>query len=461
LFTRVAPRVPQPSAVTALPRIVGRVMEFPYSNRTMARPSGTQAWIRLRRAALLLLDLIFPLYTFGLTRERRRYWQLLPTRRAAKLFVALFLVLGGVPFFLDLLAGGTYPLWGILLFAVMLGTLRVVTILIELRRPRLMLVPILMIFAAFVLFARLPRQERTLEFTRRRIVMDGAYIFLSIMLGYRLFLSFTTTEGVAHVAVQTELSFAHGLQSTLVPPISYRARGLDIFGCTVPSAKVGGDLVDLVAGGDNVLVYLADVSGHGIPAGILMGMLKTAMRQAWLAQQPLPALLESVNTVLPAVKEPEMYATLAALRFDASSQVEIAVAGHPPILHYREKSRDITRCAMRQYPLGLVPEPGYASEHVCCDPGDLFVVVSDGLIETMNAGAEEFGLARLEKSVVAHATQSLPAIYEALMRAVSAFGEQRDDRTVLIVRIREISKQHSLQPVTVASAPSSSTGYSL
>lgn len=427
--------------------IVGGVIEFPYSDRIMAPPSLTHERVSLRRTGQWLLDLLFPLYTFGLTRERRRYWQLLPARRAAKLFVALFLVLSGVPFFLDLLAGGIYPLWGVLLFAVTLGGLRVVTILTELRRPRLMIVPMLMILAAFLLFARLPRQERTPEFTRQRTVMDGSYVFVTIMLGYRLFLSFTTTEGVAHVALQTELSFAHAIQSTLVPPIAYSGRGLEVFGCSVPSAKVGGDLVDLVADGDKVFVYLADVSGHGISAGILMGMLKTAIRQASLTQQPLPALLESVNAVLPAVKEPEMYATLAALRFDVSSQVEIAVAGHPPILHYHEKSRDISRCAMRQYPLGLVEQPGYVSAQVSCDPGDLLVVVSDGLIETVNAYAEEFGLARLEKSVVAHATESLPEIYEAMMHAVSDFGEQRDDRTVLIVRTREKAEDQGIRTI--------------
>jgi hypothetical protein len=402
----------------------------------MAPPSVNHARIRLQRAALWLLDLLFPLYTFGLTRERRQYWQSLSARRAAKLFLALFLVLSSAAFFVDLLAGGIYPLWGVLLLALLLGGLRVVTIATELRRPRFMIVPILLMFAAFLLFGRLPRQQRTPEFTRQRTVMDVAYIFLAMMFGYRLFLSFITTEGITHVAVQTELSFAHGIQNTLVPPISYCARRLEVFGCTVPSAKVGGDLVDLVAGGDKVLVYLADVSGHGISAGILMGMLKTAMRQAWLTQPRLPALLESVNAVLPAVKEPEMYATLAALRFDASSQVEFAVAGHPPILQYHAKSRDISRCAMRQYPLGLVPQPGYISAQVSCDPGDLFVVVSDGLLETVNADDQEFGAARLEKSVVAHATESLPKLYEALMHAVSDFGEQRDDRTVLIVHIR-------------------------
>jgi serine phosphatase RsbU (regulator of sigma subunit) len=304
-----------------------------------------------------------------------------------------------------------------------------------------MIVPMLMILAAFVLFSRLPQQERSPEFTRQRMAMDGTYLFLTMMLGYRLFLSFATTEGIAHVALQTELSFAHAIQTTLVPPVSYRGCGLDVFGCTVPSAKVGGDLVDMVADGDRVFVYLADVSGHGISAGILMGMLKTAVRQAWLTQQPLPALLKSVNAVLPAVKEPEMYATLAALRFESSLQVEIALAGHPPILHYHGKSQEISRCAMQQYPLGLVAEPGYVSAQVSCAPGDLFVVVSDGLIETVNADDEEFGLGRLGESVMAHATECLPKIYEALMHAVSNFGQQRDDRTVLIIRIQDEAKE--------------------
>jgi hypothetical protein len=413
----------------------------------MAPLSGIYERISLRRTAQWFLDLLFPLYTFGLTRERRRYWQFLPARRAAKLLVALFLVLSGVAFFLDLLAGGIYPFWGVLLLAVTLGGLHVLAILAELRKPHFMIVPMLMILAAFLLFARLPRRERTPEFTRQRTVIDATCLFATIMLGYRLFLSFTTTEGIAHVALQTELSFAHAIQSTLVPPISYCARGLEVFGCTVPSAKVGGDLVDLVADDDNVFVYLADVSGHGVSAGILMGMLKTAMRQAWLTQQPLPALLESVNAVLPAVKEPEMYATLVALRFDTSSQAEIAVAGHPPILHYRQESHHISPCAMQQYPLGLVAKPGYLSARVSCEPGDLFVLVSDGLIETMNADDEEFGLARLGKSVVAHATESLPEIYEALMQAVSVFGKQRDDRTVLIVRVRDQSEDQGIRTI--------------
>jgi len=389
----------------------------------------------LRRAGLWLLDLLFPLYTIGSTPGRRQYWHILPVWRASKLFAAVFFILAGAAFFIDLSAGGGYSLRAVFVLAAVLGGLHIIVILAELRSPRYVIFPMLMIAAAFLLFGRVPRQQRTQEFTRHRITLDATCLFVAMLISYRLFLSFSTSAGMAHVALQTELSFAHAMQKTLVPPLSYRGRGLEAFGCSVPSAKVGGDLVDLVADGENVFAYLADVSGHGISAGIMMGMVKTAVRQALRTQQSLPALLESVNAVLPAVKEPEMYATLAALRFHGSSQVELALVGHPPVLHYRQESHDIRRYAMQQYPLGLVAQPDYASLQVDCAPRDLFVVVTDGLTETVNAADQEFGLERIEKSIAAHIVETLPQIYEAIMRAVSDFGEQRDDRTILLVRV--------------------------
>ena len=391
--------------------------------------------MRLRRAATWAFEVVFPLYGIASTRERRAYWQKLPFWRAVKLFAAVFFILAGAAFFVDLISGGRSPLWAVILLALALGGLHVIVIVLELRRPVFVILPMALIFTAYFAFTRIPRLEVTAEVARQRMVFDGTCLFLTMLVGYRLFLSFTTTEGVAHVALQTELAFAHAIQETLVPPIRFKGCGLEAFGRTVPSAAVGGDLVDLVQSGDEVFAYIADVSGHGIAAGILMGMVKTAVREALQTPQPMTSLLENVNAVLPAVKDAEMYATLAALRFDGSSRVEFALAGHPPILQYRASSRDVTRCRLEQYPMGLVDKPGYVSAEVCCGPGDLFVVTTDGLTETMNAGNEEFGLARLEKVVLEHANESLPEVYEALMGAVGDFGLQSDDRTVLLVRV--------------------------
>ena len=82
-----------------------------------------------------------------------------------------------------------------------------------------------------------------------------------------------------------------------------------------------------------------------------------------------------------------------------------------------------------------MPEGGYASEHVQFGTGDVFALVTDGLIETSNEIDEEFGLQRLEQLLLQNASRPLPDIFDALITSVSAFGPQTDDRTVLLVRI--------------------------
>jgi serine phosphatase RsbU (regulator of sigma subunit) len=387
------------------------------------------------RAVRLLLELLYPLYGFASTPERRRYWRDLPLKRAAKLFAAIFLVLAGIPFFIDILSSRSFPLKAVLLISIVSGGLHVLVIICELRRPRLMALPMLAILAVYLSFARLPKITEDPLVRKDRIVFDASCLFLSIMLGYRLFLNFANTEGIAHIKLETELALAHNLQKTLVPTFSYRGMGLEAYGRTIPSATVGGDLVDLIAGPQSVFAYLADVSGHGIPAGVLMGMVKSSVRQALLAKFSVPEVLDSVNAVLPAVKEPDMFVTLAGLRFDGSNVAEFTLAGHPPLLHYQSSTQNVTRHAMIQYPLGLMPQGDYVSERVACSTGDVFVLVTDGLIEALNKQDEEFGLQRVERLIVQNASRPLPEIFDALISAVSAFGPQQDDRTVLVVRI--------------------------
>jgi hypothetical protein len=94
--------------------------------------------------------------------------------------------------------------------------------------------------------------------------------------------------------LSTELASAHSIQRTLVPPISASFSGYDLNGLSLPSEKVGGDLVDVVLlPNRSVLAYVADVSGHGLQAGILMGMVKTAVRTILLESCDDPASVRS------------------------------------------------------------------------------------------------------------------------------------------------------------------------
>ena len=166
-----------------------------------------------------------------------------------------------------------------------------------------------------------------------------------------------------------------------------------------------------------------------------MGMLKTAMRLAVQFRQMPVAALESVDRVLPDLKEREMFATLALLRFDGSSEAEYALAGHPPILHYRHGSRDAARLSMEQLPLGLIPGGSYASKRVIYSPRDLFLMVTDGITEVANARDEEFGLTRLQELLTQHATRALPEIWDLIMREVRQYGLQQDDQSLLLLRV--------------------------
>ena len=130
-----------------------------------------------------------------------------------------------------------------------------------------------------------------------------------------------------------------------------------------------------------------------------------------------------------------MYATLGLLYFDSSSEVEYSLAGHPPILHYREPTRDIARLAMEQFPLGLIPGGRYTSRRVTYAPQDLFLMMTDGISEVPNASDEEFGLERLELLLRNNAGQLLPQLWELIMGEVERHGAQQDDQTLLLLRV--------------------------
>ena len=90
---------------------------------------------------------------------------------------------------------------------------------------------------------------------------------------------------------------------------------------------------------------------------------------------------------------------------------------------------------MEQFPLGLVPECNYESATVPCEAGDLFALLSDGIVETEDALGSEFGLERLERIMTDERAQPLKDIAKRIMTELSAFGSRRDDQSLLLIRM--------------------------
>ena len=366
------------------------------------------------------------------------YWRAVPLGRM-KMFLAGYLFVGAAGgFAIDLLQLNAPRVGGGFFWPVLIGTGAAAARAAGIKRVRLIPLVLLLVVVISWLGYWASHVSPPLPVpvaVHRRVLFDAIGILVGIGFGTRFLLFFAGTEGLASVRMQTELSLAHGIQATLVPTVSFQNASFELYGKSIPSTEMGGDLIDVIESDGGLVAYVADISGHGLPAGQLMGMLKTAMRLAVQLRQMPVAALESVDRVLPDLKEPEMYATLALLRFDGSREAEYAVAGHPPILHYRHGSRDTARLSMEQLPLGLIPGASYASKRVIYFPRDLFLMFTDGITEVANARDEEFGLTRLQELLAQHATRALPEIWDLIMREVRQYGLQQDDQSLLLLRV--------------------------
>src|SRR5664279_2676283 len=275
-------------------------------------------------------------------RQTLAYWRTVPLRRLTYLLLAIFCMFGMVGCFVDLLSLGQRPLPIVLTWTIFSGAIAASAVLTAFRTPRRLWIVLLVwvlgsrLLSALIHHFASQLPHPTMEEGVRAATI--ACIILSLA-AYIFFMRFIQNFGRHAVRIQTELSLAHGIQQTLVPIIDLRLAHTEIYGISLPSAEVGGDLVDVVSLPDgSVFAYVADVAGHAPPAGILMGMIKTAVHTQ-LVDLPSPmAVFDRLNKVLPAVKEPHMYATCTALRiFEDESgrtcRVEYAIAGQPAMLH--------------------------------------------------------------------------------------------------------------------------------
>src|SRR5499427_9602406 len=143
----------------------------------------------------------------------------------------------------------------------------------------------------------------------QQLVALGTFAILAIVIGYIAFINFVRLEGSRYFRIQTEFELAHEIHQSLVPTFERKLTGFEIFGTSIPSGEVGGDLVDIAESSNERIVYIADISGHGVASGVLMAMFKTSIRSSLGANSSPGELLEGVHRTLYPLKMPNMFAT--------------------------------------------------------------------------------------------------------------------------------------------------------
>jgi hypothetical protein len=280
-----------------------------------------------------------------------------------------------------------------------------------------------------------PSQMGAAEIARlqSRLTLSGIAIIFAITVGYVSFLYVSIAEGRRYFRVHAEMALATEIHHVLVPTIDSKTSDFDFYGRSLPSGEVGGDLIDVFQSDREWIAYIADVSGHGVAPGVVMGMVKSAARMQLTSSEKSAALLEHLNSVLIPIKKPEMFVTFAYLAWNGE-RLEYSLAGHPPILHYHAATKEISEVSCSNLPLGMFGGQEFVSGSVQCAPDDLFLLLTDGLLEVTNVKGEEFGLAGVKAVMSAHASSPPSAILLALLDATNRHGHATDDRSSLLVR---------------------------
>ena len=240
-----------------------------------------------------------------------------------------------------------------------------------------------------------------------------------------------------------DLEIAREIQAILLPSSPPTLSGYELSGINVPARQVSGDYYDYIQVDERrVGVAIADVSGKGVPASLIMAMCRSVIRSQAVGRDSAAEVLQRVNQQLyPDIKE-DMFISMAYLILDMeSSHVTLARAGHDAPLLFRAAGRKVEKLSPKGMALGI--DSGEVFNRVSADldfemaADDCLLLYTDGATEALNGGGMEFGLTRLVQVFQSSAAQGAPGVVKRLTEEVRGFAgsfPQHDDITLIAIR---------------------------
>jgi serine phosphatase RsbU (regulator of sigma subunit) len=254
-------------------------------------------------------------------------------------------------------------------------------------------------------------------------------------------------EAVLRAQLESELETARKIQEKLLPHEMPQFAGFEIAGTSIPSKQVGGDYFDFLDLGKGRLgIAIADVSGKGIPAALLMANLQASLHAQSLETEKVAEVANRINDLLVKSTDANMFATFFYGLLDRNRSAFTSTnAGHnPPILLKNDMT--IERLKEGGLVLGFLPNQIYTQQTKILQPGDILVLYTDGITEARTpeeTTIEEklYGEDRLVQVIKENASLSAREIQSAILQAVSAHTQntpQGDDITLVVVKRRAI-----------------------
>ena len=238
--------------------------------------------------------------------------------------------------------------------------------------------------------------------------------------------------------LEHQLETAQHVQQRLLPSTSPAVPGHELAGFCMPCARVGGDYFDYIPLRDGRLgLVVADVSGHDLPAALIMSAFRALVRTHLRSGHPLDEVARILNRELPDFTTNNAFVTaLLAVLDPERGQVRYVSCGHPPALH--DRAAGDPGWLDRGGPLlGVVDEAAFEIGEVDLDPGDQVVIFTDGIVEARSPAGAEFGADRLAELIRARRCLSARDQVERMVLDACGFvgaSDFEDDLTILLLR---------------------------
>jgi sigma-B regulation protein RsbU (phosphoserine phosphatase) len=238
--------------------------------------------------------------------------------------------------------------------------------------------------------------------------------------------------------LQGQLEVARQVQLELLPPEDPALPGYDISAYNFPTEEVSGDYYDWVRlYEDQIGIVIADVSGKGVPAAILMAFLRASLRAASHIGYATHISMAKVNYLLWESIERNQFVTAFYGILDASNKtLSFSNAGHNPPLLIKANG-EMRFIDSGEQPLGMFRNTRYHQYHVMLEPGDVFVLYTDGATEAESPAGEEFGRERLgeavKESLDKPAREMVASIQMAILEWTASVGAN-DDVTFFVIK---------------------------
>jgi sigma-B regulation protein RsbU (phosphoserine phosphatase) len=248
------------------------------------------------------------------------------------------------------------------------------------------------------------------------------------------------TYSVEHLekrSLEEQLTVARDIQKGLLPKGEFSHPYFDFYAKSVPAKEVGGDFFDYYPlDEDWVGVAIADISGKGMPASLLMSVSMTIFRSIFENEQKPAHFLAKANAILAKEFFPDKFVT-ALFGMFGPGVLKVASGGHHPIIVYRASENIFEHYEPEGMALGIIDSLEFEEIEIGLSKGDVVIFFTDGLCEASNPEKEQFGYQGIERVTRAKAAESAKDIVEGLFEAVEEHtqGVQAFDDTTVIVAV--------------------------